>query len=44
MVINNLIRENMQLQQEIKDVKKICHCGHDQFNLWQIIFIAVFFV
>ena len=44
MVINNLIRENMQLQEEIKDMKKICHCGHDQFGLWKFICIAVFFV
>ena len=43
-MINNLIKENMQLQEEIKDMKKIRHCGHDQFDLWKIICIAVFFV
>ena len=43
-LINNLIRENMKLQEEIKDMKKIRHYGHDQFSLWKIICIAVFFV
>ena len=44
MAINNFIRENMQLQEEIKDMNKICHCGHDQFGLWKIICIVVLFV
>ena len=44
MVIKNLIWENMHLQEEIKDMKKICHCGHDQFNLWKIICISMFFI
>ena len=44
MVINNLIRENMQLQEEIKDMKKIRHCEYDQFSVWKIICIVVFFV
>ena len=43
-MINKLIRENMQLQEEINDMKKIRHYGHDQFNLWKFICIAVFFV
>ena len=44
MVIENLICENTQLQREIKDMKKIHHYEHDQFNLWKIICIAMFFV
>ena len=44
MVIDNLIWENKQLQEEIKDMKKIHYYGHDQFNLWKIICIVVFFV
>ena len=43
-MINNFTRENMQLQEEIKDMTKIRHCRHDQFGLWKIICIAVFFV
>ena len=27
MVINNLMRENKQLQDKIKDMKKFCHCA-----------------
>ena len=33
MMINNLIKENMPLQEEIKHMKKSRHCGHDQFSL-----------
>ena len=42
MLFNNLIRENMKLQEEIKDMKKIRYYGHDQFSLWKIICIFVF--